>query len=131
MCGYNSGFTTAFGIMQGITSLISGVTEAHQVKRNGGTTGEAVASGIGTSLFGLANTGMGVALNEGTHSYWGSALSGINALATNNFSFTNPGFLGYTMPFMFGGFGGGYFGSCCGMTSPYDACGFYPGGFYC
>ena len=127
-CGYNPGFTTAFGIIQGITSLMSGITEAHNVKREGGTTGEAVASGIGTSLFGLANAGLGAAVNNSTHSYWGTAMSGFNALATDNFTFRNPGFLGLTMPFMFGG---GYYGGCCGMTYPYDACGFYPGGYYC
>lgn len=118
MWGYNPGFTTAFGIFQGLSSIMSGISEGRQVKREGGTTGEAVARGIGTSLFGLANAGLGVAVNNSTQTYWGTALSGFNALFTNNFSFRN---YGCNLPMMY----------CGGNMYPYDACGFYPGGYYC
>ena len=130
MWGYNPGITATFGILQGISAIFSGINEARQVRRQGGTKEDAAFSGIGTSLFGLANAGMGVAINQGTGTYWGSAMSGFNALATNNFSFRG-GMFG--MPMMFGGCWPSFNCGCgFGYTNPYMASGFYPGpGFYC
>ena len=73
--GYNSSLTnTIAGISAGL-SIANGVLDGFKAKNDGASTGDAIAAGINTAGYGVANALFGSVIDRNTGSYAGSFMN--------------------------------------------------------
>ena len=73
--GYNPNFTsTIAGISAGL-SVANGVLDGIKAKKDGASTGDAIATGINTAGYGVANALFGSVIDQNTISYAGALLN--------------------------------------------------------
>lgn len=108
-CGFNPGVSNALMGLQMFTAGMNGISNGIQARNNGATPQQAAFCGMSTAFTGAGNAILGNAINQGTHTYWGTAMSSF-APGVNNFAnpfmgnpFMNPFMMNtFCSPFSFG-----------------------------